>query len=258
MPKKYTIDDVTAMKYPIPVDGKCLCGCGETTEIAPYSRIRYNWINGEHKPFYSNHKYYHERGVRYIVCPNTGCWLWQGFIDRDGYGVTGRRDGHSGTKATHIIFYEEKYGAVPEGLELDHRCNQRNCCNPDHVIPTTHIENIRRSANTKLTKEQAIEIMLSYGKCSARELASKYNVQPNCIKLVWKRKMWADVTSHLPTREEIRGRPLKSGAPKLTVDDVIAIKQRRQQGEMIVSLAKEFGVSIGHVSDIIHEKKRMQ
>jgi len=40
--------------------------------------------------------------------------------------------------------YEYFKGPVPDGLELDHLCRVRSCCNPDHLEPVTHKENIRR------------------------------------------------------------------------------------------------------------------
>ena len=35
-------------------------------------------------------------------------------------------------------------GPIPDGCELDHLCRNRACCNPDHLEPVTHLENVRR------------------------------------------------------------------------------------------------------------------
>jgi hypothetical protein len=40
--------------------------------------------------------------------------------------------------------YEDKYGPVPEGLVLDHKCRVRICCNPEHLEAITNEENVRR------------------------------------------------------------------------------------------------------------------
>lgn len=81
--------------------------------------------------------------------PN-GCWLFTGYLNKDGYGKirVGRRgDGTAKSMYAHVVCYEELVGPVPEGLELDHvkeRCTSRACCYPDHLEPVTHLENIRR------------------------------------------------------------------------------------------------------------------
>jgi hypothetical protein len=38
--------------------------------------------------------------------------------------------------------YEYQVGEVPPGLDLDHRCRVRRCCNPDHVRPVSRRENL--------------------------------------------------------------------------------------------------------------------
>lgn len=35
-------------------------------------------------------------------------------------------------------------GEIPEGMEIDHLCNTRNCINPDHLELVTHKENMAR------------------------------------------------------------------------------------------------------------------
>lgn len=54
----------------------------------------------------------------------------------------------------HRFRYEREVGVVPEGMELDHFvCDNRRCCNPQHVRPTTHYENVLRGQSpTALNK----------------------------------------------------------------------------------------------------------
>lgn len=77
-----------------------------------------------------------------IVFAANGCWEWIGFINEQGYGkvtMSGR------TYRTHRIMYEHFRGRIPPGLPLDHEvCDNRACCNPWHVEPKTHRDNILR------------------------------------------------------------------------------------------------------------------
>lgn len=44
---------------------------------------------------------------------------------------------------THVA-YSLLVGPIPTGLELDHLCRTPGCCNPWHLEPVTHAENVRR------------------------------------------------------------------------------------------------------------------
>ncbi len=75
------------------------------------------------------------------------CWLWTGGHIGGGYGQfnPGSRIDNSRRKAVaHRYAYELLVGPVPDGLELDHLCRVRPCCNPAHLEPVTHAENIAR------------------------------------------------------------------------------------------------------------------
>jgi hypothetical protein len=72
----------------------------------------------------------------------SGCWIFTGNRNGGGYGlisVNGKG------RAAHRVAYEQIIGEVPDGLELDHLCNRPACCNPDHLEPVTHQENVRRA-----------------------------------------------------------------------------------------------------------------
>lgn len=73
------------------------------------------------------------------------CWIWTGNV-KSGYGQMHIKleDGTSTTKSTHVLAYVWLKGAVPEGLQLDHLCRIRCCCNPDHLEPVTCRENLLR------------------------------------------------------------------------------------------------------------------
>ncbi|WP_443041336.1 HNH endonuclease [Streptomyces sp. B21-108] len=36
---------------------------------------------------------------------------------------------------------------MPEGWTIDHLCQNKACCNPDHLSPVTRSENSRRARN---------------------------------------------------------------------------------------------------------------
>lgn len=70
--------------------------------------------------------------------PN-GCWEWLLSETSCGYGAYRHTTAHQAA-------YRAWVGKVPRGLELDHLCRNRKCCNPFHLEVVTHRENMRRGA----------------------------------------------------------------------------------------------------------------
>ena len=67
------------------------------------------------------------------------CWPWTGAVDSDGYG----RIGLGGTaRLVHRVVYELEVGPIPDGMEVRHTCDNPPCCNPAHLLPGTHAENM--------------------------------------------------------------------------------------------------------------------
>lgn len=72
--------------------------------------------------------------------PVTGCHLWMGWRELHGYGrmwVDGR------TKTAHRVAWELANGPIPEGKIVMHTCDNRRCCNPEHLKLGTHGDNLR-------------------------------------------------------------------------------------------------------------------
>lgn len=88
----------------------------------------------------------------------SGCWEWTSTRSPDGYGkvVVGYRGhGRPVRRFAHRVLYELARGPVPKGLELDHLCRNRACCNPAHLEPVTRRENVRRGLLPAMLREKA-------------------------------------------------------------------------------------------------------
>lgn len=87
--------------------------------------------------------------TRYAI-DQDGCWLWQGFVNDQGYG-------QCWAGSAHRHFYTKLVGAIPTGKHLDHvchdpsicaggpACKHRRCVNPEHLKVVTPRENVMRS-----------------------------------------------------------------------------------------------------------------
>lgn len=73
--------------------------------------------------------------------PNTGCWLWLGALNPEGYGVFGTGMRRPKTMLAHRWGYEYFVDPIPDGMQLDHICRVRCCVNPRHLRPVTSREN---------------------------------------------------------------------------------------------------------------------
>lgn len=84
----------------------------------------------------------------YTEDEQSGCWLWHGALDQDGYGAM-RVDGHM--VRAHRVAYQLLAGPIPDGLVIDHvrerGCLNRNCVNPAHLEPVTNAVNVQRGTS---------------------------------------------------------------------------------------------------------------
>lgn len=67
-----------------------------------------------------------------------GCLVWTGRVDAWGYGQIWNGSRMIGA---HRYAWESERGAIPVGMEIDHQCRNRPCCNLAHLRIATRKQN---------------------------------------------------------------------------------------------------------------------
>jgi hypothetical protein len=168
--------------------GLCQCGCGQKTKVAKYDNPVRGHVKGEYRRFIRGHREFWT--IPEFVIDDSGCWVWQRRKDDFGYAM--RPKGGYRSERVHIQNYEEKYGPVPTGKELDHLCRNRACINPEHLEPVPHVVNVRRGRAAKVKESDVLAIRAN--KVSThRQLAERFGVNRSTIRKIRYGKTWVGI-----------------------------------------------------------------
>jgi len=145
---------------------------------------------------------------RKIIKQAAGCWIYQGCLNKFGYGVIATRAGQA-PSLTHRIAYVSRHGAIPEGKCILHTCDVPACVNPDHLFVGTRADNIadcvskkrnsfgEKNGHSVLSERDVLDIrnMITLN-FDDTYIASKFNVSRKAIYDIRSGKNWKYLIDH--------------------------------------------------------------
>lgn len=115
----------------------------------------------------------------------------------------------------HRVSYVIAHGSIPDGMQVNHHCDNRVCVNPEHIYAGTTQENIndresrgrgRRVSGeshhkTTLRESDVLKIraMYSGGKITYKALAEMFSVSCNAIGQIIRQERWANMNPNQTT-----------------------------------------------------------
>jgi hypothetical protein len=143
------------------------------------------------------------------VKKQEGCWAWLGYKNKFGYGTFSTMK----ELTAHRIAWILTNGSIPDGLNVLHKCDTAECCNPEHLYlgstPENHHDMISRrrawwfdkrkwrhgedSNRAILSNEQVLQIRHRYssGLITQNELAQEFGVCRSTIGYAISGKNWS-------------------------------------------------------------------
>lgn len=141
---------------------------------------------------------------------DSGCVIHRsGTVDKDGYPMIHLKQGGRllGRRASHVSLAIVGI-AVPKGQQVNHRCDNRKCVNPDHLFIGTQGDNVRdmmskrrhvfgeRQRKALLTEDAVRDIKAN---CTVKgqpaEFAKKYGVSVSTIRAVRVGQNWGHINA---------------------------------------------------------------
>jgi len=189
----------------------CACGCGKLTQHAKRTHSRYGHVKNQPLKYVCHHGNKNRRTdvlfriQRKIKISAAGCHLWTGSKNsQNGYGAI-NIEGHAVSVVKTL--WELKIGKVPEGLELLHSCDVRQCVNLDHTFLGTQKDNMQdmiskgrqnwvsspgiRNGRAKLTETQVEYIKtIDFTKTTKTAIAKELKISRTVITDILKGKLW--------------------------------------------------------------------
>lgn len=152
----------------------CECGCGRITSIAKQSDTKLGIKKGDHRRFIHGHGNVAEPiENKYVVDPESGCWIW--IRAQDGHGYGQYQDPRTGRGThPHRYLYELKFGPLPRELHVDHLCRNRLCVNPDHCEAVTPRINLLRGVGASATNARKTHCVRGHEFTPENTKVSKY------------------------------------------------------------------------------------
>lgn len=188
---------------------KCACNCGGDVTI--YKGRPRRFIHGHNTIGTKIKRASLPPTVRFwrFVTPildSDACWEWQGYRHYTGYGLIGAGGRNAAQLFAHRVAYEAQNGAIPEGYDVLHRCDNPPCVRGSHLFTGLHIDNMADMArkgriphgeshrDAKMTAEKVAEIRQLYAAGGTyKGIARAFGIVPTSVKKIVLRTSWKHI-----------------------------------------------------------------
>lgn len=160
----------------------------------------------------------------------------------------------------HRYIYELRFGCIPDGIIVRHKCDNPSCINPDHLELGTHVDNvndrvtrgrcsIRRGIDNhmnKINEDVVISILLD-NEGTQNEIAERYGVSQIHVSQIKTGKRWRHITEkyncYIPKKNKV----------SLSEQDVVNIFLDKDSTTR--ELSKKYNISESAISNIRNRKR---
>ena len=155
-----------------------------------------------------NEKFFNRFWSKVCITAEDECWNWKAYIHEKGYGkfqIKPRRPAQA-----HRVAFSLVVGPVEDSVLVCHSCDNRKCCNPKHLFLGTPQDNMNDMIEKGRAKhpplngelngfsrllEQDIPVIRNlYGVLPTKELAARFNVHRDTIRLAAKGITWKHIS----------------------------------------------------------------
>lgn len=134
------------------------------------------------------------------------CRVWTGERTRGGYGVVIVSTRPKRVRPAHRLAWELAHGPIPDGMNVLHRCDVRQCILPDHLFLGTDADNRddcvakghhargERQGMAKLTEPEVLDIrrLVAEG-VWRRQIAARFGISHVTVRSIAQRKTWKHI-----------------------------------------------------------------
>ena len=139
---------------------------------------------------------------------DNDCWEWKVSLFKDGYGQFWyKKKQIKFHRFAYAYYYDIEVFDIPSNKVIMHICDNRKCCNPNHLRIGTNQDNMddmnnknrnfefkgENNPKNKLTEKDVLIIRNSKGKLKLKELSKIYNVHYDTISRIWRKANWRHI-----------------------------------------------------------------